>query len=257
MTGRLDEVDKRIIYRLMVDARHTSAPMIADELDVSAATIRNRTRRLEQRGAIRGYRANIDHEQAIGGLANHLVCSTPVPDRERRAEQVRAIPGVISVRELMTGRRNLSVKAIGTDTDDLTRIARSVSNLDIEIESEDLIHREHYQPYSPFGPEQGQSNVSITDYMSLAGKAEVVELTVAEDAPAANKTLQEVSDADLIGEDVLLVTIERDEEVLTPRGDSLMQPGDLATLFSRDGVPREVIDALTNDRNEPTELSIK
>jgi Trk K+ transport system NAD-binding subunit len=93
--------------------------------------------------------------------------------------------------------------------------------------------------------------------VSLAGKTEVVELTVAEDAPAANKTLQEVSDADLIGEDVLLVTIERDEEVLTPRGDSLMQPGDLATLFSRDGVPREVIDALTNDRNEPTELSIK
>jgi len=164
---------------------------------------------------------------------------------------------VISVRELMTGRRNLSVKAIGTDTDDLTRIARSVSNLDIEIESEDLIHREHYQPYSPFGPEQGQSNVSITDYMSLAGKAEVVELTVAEDAPAANKTLQEVSDADLIGEDVLLVTIERDEEVLTPRGDSLMQPGDLATLFSRDGVPEGVIDAFTNDRNEPTELSVK
>ena len=85
----------------------------------------------------------------------------------------------------------------------------------------------------------------------------MVELTVAEDAPAANKTLQEVSDADLIGEDVLLVTIERDEEVLTPRGDSLMQPGDLATLFSRDGVPEGVIDAFTNDCNEPTELSIK
>ena len=250
MTDRLDEVDRRIIYHLMADARHTSAPMIADELDVSAATIRNRSRRLEQRGVIRGYHADIDHEQAIGGLANHLVCNTPVPNRERRAEQVREIPGVVNVRELMTGRRNLSVKTIGTDTDDLTRIARSISNLGIEIEGEDLIHREHYQPYSPFGPEQGYSTASVTDYLSLAGEAEVIELTVAEDAPAANKTLQEASDEGLVGEDVLLVTIEREDEVLTPGGDSLIQSGDLVTLFARGGVSGEVIDVFTNDRSE-------
>ncbi len=38
MQGRLDDSDRRILYYPRVDARNTTAPMIAEEVDVSAAT---------------------------------------------------------------------------------------------------------------------------------------------------------------------------------------------------------------------------
>lgn len=39
---RVDEIDRRIIHALMTNARETSAPMIAEEVTVSAGTILNR-----------------------------------------------------------------------------------------------------------------------------------------------------------------------------------------------------------------------
>lgn len=148
--------------------------------------------------------------------------------------------------ELMTGRRNLSVTAVGTDTDDLTRIARSIAGLGIEIKDEDLMRREHHYPYSPFGPEDERSETTITDRTNLAGEADVLELTVVEDAPAADRTLEAIGAAGLIGEDVLLVMIERDEDVITPRGESLLRPGSFITLFSPSGVSKAVVDAFAD-----------
>jgi len=60
MTHRLDEIDRRILHELMTDARNTSAPMIAEDLNVSAGTIRNRIERLEEEDVIRGYTAIVD-----------------------------------------------------------------------------------------------------------------------------------------------------------------------------------------------------
>jgi len=66
MSHHLDEIDRRILHALMSDARNTSAPMIAEGLNVSAATVRNRIERLEEEGVIRGYTAIVDFEQADG-----------------------------------------------------------------------------------------------------------------------------------------------------------------------------------------------
>jgi DNA-binding Lrp family transcriptional regulator len=126
MEHRLDEVDRRILYRLMEDARDTSAPDIAEEVNVSAGTIRNRIHRLEDLGIIRGYHAGVDFELAAGKLTNLFVCSAPVSDREKFAKQVLEIPGVVDVRELMAGQRNLHVTAVGDDMNDITRISRAV-----------------------------------------------------------------------------------------------------------------------------------
>lgn len=54
MANRLDEIDKRVLYHLAADARDTSAPAIAEEVNVSAGTIRNRIRQLEADGTIKG-----------------------------------------------------------------------------------------------------------------------------------------------------------------------------------------------------------
>ena len=148
MVYGLDEVDRRILYGLMVDARGTSAPELADDLDVSPATIRNRIGKLEAAEVITGYRAGVDFERAEGRIANLYLCNAPVADRETYAARVQAVPGVVHVRELMTGRRNLHVLAVGKDTRDLRRVARAISALGIEIEDEDLVQTETHVPYA-------------------------------------------------------------------------------------------------------------
>jgi len=110
----------------MSDARNTSAPMIAEGLNVSAAaTVRNRIERLEEEGVIRGYTAIVDFEQADGRLTSVFMCTVPADERERLALAARSIPGVINVRVLMAGRRDLQVVAVGEETSDLREIARS------------------------------------------------------------------------------------------------------------------------------------
>lgn len=241
MANQLDEIDKRILYHLAEDARNTSAPMIAEEVNVSAGTIRNRINQLEDRGIIKGYHAAIDYERIDGSLMNLLVCNTSVSDREKLAKQALRIPGVINIRELMTGRGNLHVTVVGADTNDLTHVSRALSELGVEIVDEGLLQREYTTPYQPFGPEEGITEQSMTDFMSLAGDAEVVSLTVAPEAPVAGRTLQKANEEELIGVDVLVIAIERENEILTPRGDTAIQPGDLATVFARNGASDELL----------------
>ncbi|MFB6197348.1 MAG: Lrp/AsnC family transcriptional regulator, partial [Halobacteriaceae archaeon] len=141
MTIGIDEVDERILYYLAREGRHTSAPDIADELDVSPPTIRNRIRRLEEANVIKGYHAHIDYEKIEGRLTNLFICTTTSADRERFARRVLDVSGVIHVKEVMTGRGDLHVIAVGTDTDEIARIARDIKALGVEIKEEDLIHR--------------------------------------------------------------------------------------------------------------------
>ncbi|MFC4249140.1 AsnC family transcriptional regulator [Natribaculum luteum] len=242
MDIRLDEVNRRIIHALMQDARDTSAPMIADEVGVSPATIRNRIRQLEDANVIRGYHANVDFERADGRLTNLYVCNAPVEDRERLAQQVRVIPGVVNVRELMTGRRNLHVLAVGEDTGDLRHIAREIAKLGIDIEDEDLVQSEHFQPYRPFGPDDDEPT-ALSEFISLSGGAEVLEVTVPADAPIAGLTLEEASRREVLEDELLVVAIERDDTVITPRGGTEIRPDDLLTILSRGGVTDETLEA--------------
>jgi len=89
---------------------------------------------------------------------------------------------------------------------------------------------------------------SIKDFMSLAGDAEVFEITVTETAPLAEKTLQEADNEELLGDDVLVVAIERGDEVITPRGDTTIHAGDLITAFSKDGITSSVMHTFTGSK---------
>lgn len=86
---------------------------------------------------------------------------------------------------------------------------------------------------------------SVKDFMSLAGEAEVFEITITETSPLAEKTLQEADEEGHLGDDILVVAIERDEEVLTPRGNTTIHAGDLVTVFSKEGLSAEVIRTFT------------
>ena len=245
MSYNLDEIDKRVVYRLMSDARGVSAPSIAEEMNVSPGTIRNRIQQLEENGVITGYHASVDFERADGRLTNLFICTVPVSNREKLAREVLGIPGVIDVRELMTGRRNLHVTAVGTSMDDISRIARALTAFDVEIEDEDLVHEEYHRPYHPFGPETDPHNSPLTEFVSLTGNAEVLELSVEATAPVADQTLRDADEYDFFGDDVLVVAIERDGEIIMPKGETTIRPDDIVTVFSKNGRSDNIIRQFT------------
>jgi Lrp/AsnC family leucine-responsive transcriptional regulator len=247
MPVQIDSVDEQILYYLSQEARHTSAPDIAEKVDVSAPTVRNRIRRLEEEGVIRGYHADIDYQKVDGRLTNHYVCSTGNRDREEMAQRVLDVPGVINVREIMSGKGDLRITVVGTDTDDLTRIAQGITSLGIEIDDEDLVHREYFRPYALFGPRDEEGASPVTGVAGLAGDADVVEIIVREEAPIAGKTLKEANEEELIPSDVLVVRINRDEGTITPTGETLMKENDFVTIHSRSGVTEETLEAFTGD----------
>lgn len=207
MNHRLDDIDRRVLHALMEDARNAAASALAEELDVSSATIRNRIAKLEEAGILRGYHADVDFERADGRLTNLYLCNAPVADRESVAARVRAIPGVVNVRELMTGRRNLHVLAVGEDIADLRRIARAISGHGAEIEDEDLVQAETHLPYAPYGPDDPEESRTFGDFASLGDGSELVEVTVEEGSRVAGQTLSEVGKRGLLGEDVLVIAI--------------------------------------------------
>lgn len=150
MTWNTDQLDKRIIYSLQQDARNTTSSDIAECMDVSSSTVRNRIHQLEDRGIITEYNTRIDFEAAGSQLHTLIVCTAPIPERSRLAREALDIDGVIDVREVMTGEENVHVGIVGTDSDDLSRIGEALDEIGLEVNDEDLICNEYTTPYSRF-----------------------------------------------------------------------------------------------------------
>lgn len=242
MEHRVDEIDRRILYYLAQDARNTTAPEIAEEMEVTPATIRNRIRQLEQEGILRGYLADIDYKSIEGHVTYQFRCTAPIPDRDRLAQSALEISGVVTVRKLMTGNSNLAITAVGSDTNDVGRIAGELSDLGLAIEDENVVDGVYHQPYEPFGPEDAPKRPSLTDFMSLAGGAEVVEFTVSDGAEITGLTIEEAVEESLLTDEMLVVGVERDGDVLTPKGETVIQTGDVLSLFSKTGLERDALE---------------
>jgi trk system potassium uptake protein TrkA len=94
---------------------------------------------------------------------------------------------------------------------------------------------------------------SIVDFMRIGEQAEVFEITVKENGPIAGMTLQEANEAGLIGDETLIVALERnhDAEPITPSGGTRIEPGDLVTVYSASGATPDLTDIFghTEDRN--------
>lgn len=243
MAHRIDEIDKRILYYLSLDARNTSTADIAEEMDVTPATIRNRIEQLEDRGILRGYLADVDYKAINGYVTYQFRCTAAIPDRSRLAQSALEISGVVSVRELMAGSANLVITVVGADTDDVNGIAGELSDLGLDIADESVIEGEYHTPYGPFGPEDVPKGPSLTDFMSLAGDAEVVEFTVSEGAEIADLTIEQAVEEGLLADEMLVVGIERDGDVLTPKGETVIRTGDVVSLFSKAPLEKESLDS--------------
>src|SRR6056297_3552187 len=146
----LDDVDRSILYLLQRDARNTTAQEMADTAGVSASTVRNRIDHLEANGIIKGYHPEIDYEAANLPLQVTFVVTAPPTDLPEFSEQIRGIQGVIDVREMLTGRRNIHVDVVGTSTSEITRITDAIHDIGVEIESSEMLRRRHVQPFNHF-----------------------------------------------------------------------------------------------------------
>lgn len=141
----LDDVDKQLLYYLQQDARYTAIE-IADRIGVSDNTIHNRMEKLEEAGIITGYTTSIDLKKVDLSLYFLFVCTSRISDRSTVADNALALPQVIEVTELMTGQRNLHIKAVGDEDRDITHVAQQLDNLNLEVNDELLIRAKHETP---------------------------------------------------------------------------------------------------------------
>lgn len=88
----MDEVDRRLVAALRDDARSTYA-QLARLVGLSAASVHDRVRRLEDNGTITGYHAAIEPAAlGLGVSALVSVYQTEVADRGEVADHLRGIP---------------------------------------------------------------------------------------------------------------------------------------------------------------------
>lgn len=148
---QLDDVDRGILHAPQQDARNSTAAEMGEAVGVSASTVRNRIRRLEETGIITGYNPDIDYEQANYQLHVIIVCRAPPSERSALAEWVMDITGVVTVRELLTGTENLHVEAVAVDSDTVDSITEQIHELGMDIVSTDIVKTERIQPFDHFG----------------------------------------------------------------------------------------------------------
>lgn len=91
---------------------------------------------------------------------------------------------------------------------------------------------------------------SVEDFMELGGDAEIFEVTVTTDADIAGRSLHDAGEADLLGEDVLVIALARGEEIVTPRGGTRIEAGDTVTVFAREGMTDELVEVFVGEPSD-------
>ncbi|MDS0281444.1 Lrp/AsnC family transcriptional regulator [Haloarcula onubensis] len=147
----LDPVDKGIIYLLQENARSNTTTSIGESVGVSSSTVANRIQKLESQGVITGYHPTVDYEKA--GLEHHFVVVGTVPFDEQAAivDDIMSVAGVVSVRELLSNRGNVSIELVEHTREKLEESLRELDRLGVDIERFEILKRERTRPYNHFG----------------------------------------------------------------------------------------------------------
>lgn len=89
---------------------------------------------------------------------------------------------------------------------------------------------------------------SVKDFMSLGGTAEVFEITITDHSSIAGQSLAVAGESGSIPDGVLIIAIERNDEIITPHGETTIEAGDLVTIFSKNGVTDTLMELFTGSR---------
>lgn len=79
----------------------------------------------------------------------------------------------------------------------------------------------------------------------IVGGEHGFKLTIGEEAPLAGRTLLEARQENLLPEGLLVVSLQRGEDVLVPTGTTALQAGDRLTLLTQEPIADEALEAFT------------
>lgn len=148
----LDATDRAILYLLQEESgMHLTHDEIGDRINVSSSTVSNRLQELKEREILRGYQPIVDYGAA--GILHHLlfICTAPIADRRSICEQTIEIHGVVNVRELLSGSRNLHVEVVAMELSDIETVAEKLDALGLDIDQSEILQKSYYQPFDQFG----------------------------------------------------------------------------------------------------------
>lgn len=153
----LDNLDRRILHLLQVDARGASDTDIAEETGVTGTTVSSRIKKLEEQGIIRGYHPDIEYEQAGYPLTVLFICSADLTDRPDLAEDALEVRGVVNVREMMAGEENIHILVVAESKTDIKETTQQLEDLGVRIMSSNLVAKEAVQPWNHFHQDTGDA----------------------------------------------------------------------------------------------------
>ena len=117
----INDIDSQILNIVQQDARISNAE-IARQVGLAPSAVLERVKKLEERGIIRGYAAELDAAQVGFGLTALIFVRTK--DCSDEADQLlAAIPEVLEVHDV-AGDEDYLLKVRAKDTEDLARILR-------------------------------------------------------------------------------------------------------------------------------------
>lgn len=149
----LDNLDRRILHLLQIDARGASDTDIAEETDVTGTTINNRINELEERGIIVGYNPEINYEMAGYPMRVLFICSTDLSRRSDMGEKALDVQGVVNVREMLSGEENLHIEVVAEATSEIKESTKQLDELGLRVVSSNILAEEHIQPWNHFHQE--------------------------------------------------------------------------------------------------------
>lgn len=154
MAPELDNIDRGILHLLQVNARNNTTAEIADRVDVSATTVSNRIAKMENDGVIDGYHPQINYEKASLPLHILFVCTAPVAEQDDLATQALDVFGVVDVREMLRGTRNVHIEAISRDIGEIEETTQALADLGLEIETSEIVKQQYTRPFDHFGSDR-------------------------------------------------------------------------------------------------------
>jgi trk system potassium uptake protein TrkA len=85
----------------------------------------------------------------------------------------------------------------------------------------------------------------LVDLVTLAGGAQIFKATVTEKSPLVGRPLRESGKQGKIPQYTLIIAVEREGKLIIPSGNTVLQPGDLITVFSNERASDELVKRFT------------
>lgn len=121
-----------------------------------------------------------------------------------------------------------------------------MSDNNIEKETEDIVEKAADKVIEEAKEEIKKTAEEVSKEIKKAGEKAAKEVKavgketevfiVKENSLVTGKTVQEIDDLGLLGEDALFVEIDREDEIITPKGDTVIKTGDTVTMTSSSGI---------------------